>query len=69
VQLWHAELLSGVLEVDSALKVLRADNVTGNMLGCKGSMLQRKMLNRWDRYMYPCETGHGMGCVGCAEAT
>jgi hypothetical protein len=38
-----------VLDVDQALKVLRADDMTGNMLGCKGSMLQRKLLNRWDR--------------------
>jgi hypothetical protein len=48
VQLWRAELLSGVLEVDQGLKVLRADDMTGNMLGCKGRMLQRKLLNRWE---------------------
>jgi hypothetical protein len=51
VQLWRADMLSGVLEVDQGLKVLRADDATGSMLGCRGSALQRKLLNRYDTYL------------------
>eukprot|EP00879_Flechtneria_rotunda_P018293 GHRR01019190.1.p1 GENE.GHRR01019190.1~~GHRR01019190.1.p1 ORF type:complete len:475 (+),score=183.65 GHRR01019190.1:222-1646(+) len=44
VQLWRVDKLSGVLEVDQQLKVLRADESAGHIMGCAGAALQRKSL-------------------------
>lgn len=46
VQLWRSERLSGVLEVDQNLKVIKADVAAGHMLGTQPAHLQKKLLGR-----------------------
>jgi hypothetical protein len=47
IELWRADVVRGVLEVDSRMHIGKADAAAGQLLGCASKLLNGMKLTRY----------------------